>query len=120
MKQLLDIAKKVAEVSKESKLEISVDQYVGKFSPTIVELVYMWCKGSTFAEICKKFESLYEGSIIRAMRRYLYIFYCFYLILLHCKFPSNFSKVSKFPLYFLKNLMGACKIVSFIFNTFKK
>lgn len=33
-----------------------------------MEVVYAWAKGATFAEICGKTE-VFEGSIIRAMRR---------------------------------------------------
>jgi ATP-dependent RNA helicase DOB1 len=68
-KQLQDIARRVAEISRESKLEVNVEQYVKKFQPTIMEVVYTWCKGTSFAEICKKNTQLFEGSLIRSMRR---------------------------------------------------
>jgi len=68
-KQLQEIARKVAEVSKECKLEIEVEEYVKRFKADIMEIIYDWCKGASFAEICKKNNSIYEGSLIRAMRR---------------------------------------------------
>jgi len=68
-KQLQQIARRVAEVTKESKLEIDVEEFVKKFKPDIMEIVYAWCKGASFAEVCKKHNGIFEGSLIRAMRR---------------------------------------------------
>jgi ATP-dependent RNA helicase DOB1 len=42
--------------------------YVGSFKMSMVDLTLAWCKGASFAEICK-ISSLFEGSIIRCLRR---------------------------------------------------
>jgi len=67
-RQLQDIARHVAEVSKESKLDIDIENYVEKFQPHIMDVVLAWCKGSSFATICSMTQ-VFEGSIIRCMRR---------------------------------------------------
>eukprot|EP01126_Amoeba_proteus_P065124 TRINITY_DN9202_c1_g1_i4.p1 TRINITY_DN9202_c1_g1~~TRINITY_DN9202_c1_g1_i4.p1 ORF type:complete len:349 (-),score=94.66 TRINITY_DN9202_c1_g1_i4:103-1098(-) len=67
-RELQDIARKVAEITKECKLPIDVEEYVGKFQPELIEVVYQWCKGANFSTICGM-TSIFEGSIIRGMRR---------------------------------------------------
>jgi len=68
LRQLQDIARRVSTVAKEAKLEIDVEEYVKKFKPDLMDVVYAWCQGATFAEICTMTD-VFEGSIIRAMRR---------------------------------------------------
>lgn len=63
-----EAARKVAKVSIENKIEMNEEDYVAKFRPELMEVVYAWCKGAKFARICKMTE-VYEGSIIRCMRR---------------------------------------------------
>eukprot|EP01027_Heterolobosea_sp_BB2_P015582 GEZU01022297.1.p1 GENE.GEZU01022297.1~~GEZU01022297.1.p1 ORF type:complete len:800 (-),score=347.82 GEZU01022297.1:147-2546(-) len=68
-RQLQEAARRVAKVSKESKIEeMDEDDYVQSFLPDMMEVTYAWAKGSKFAEICKMTD-IFEGSIIRAMRR---------------------------------------------------
>ena len=53
-KPFLDIqnqAKLVAKVSQESKLKVNEEEYVQKFKPDLMEVVYMWAKGASFADI---------------------------------------------------------------------
>ena len=45
-----------------------MDEFVDSFKPTMVEIVYCWAQGEPFSEIVKKTD-LFEGTIIRAMRR---------------------------------------------------
>jgi ATP-dependent RNA helicase DOB1 len=61
-------ARHVAEVSRECKLEVVVDDYVESFKPALMDVVYSWSKGKSFADVCLM-TSLYEGSIVRAVRR---------------------------------------------------
>ncbi|KAK3602043.1 hypothetical protein CHS0354_021137 [Potamilus streckersoni] len=63
-----DTARRIARVTKEAKLEIDEEEYVGSFRPQMMDIVNAWCKGASFAQICKMTE-IFEGSIIRAMRR---------------------------------------------------
>lgn len=65
---LKDIAKRVAQVSRQCKLNIVVDEYVGKFKFELMDVVFHWCKGATFSQICKMTD-VYEGSLIRLFRR---------------------------------------------------
>ncbi|KAL1302744.1 hypothetical protein AAFC00_003096 [Neodothiora populina] len=61
-------ARIVAKISQESKLPLNEDEYVDSFKYQLMEVVYRWCNGATFAEICKMTD-VYEGSLIRLFRR---------------------------------------------------
>ncbi|XP_058789617.1 exosome RNA helicase MTR4 [Phymastichus coffea] len=68
LRQMQDIARRIAKVSTEANLELDEDSYVEKFKPFLMDVVYAWCKGATFLQICKMTD-IFEGSIIRCMRR---------------------------------------------------
>lgn len=40
-------------VSKEAKLDIDEEEYVQSFVPAMMDVVNAWCKGNSFAQICK-------------------------------------------------------------------
>ena len=61
-------ARIVAKVSQESKLPLVEDEYVQTFKYQLMEVVYAWAHGKSFAEICKMTD-VYEGSLIRLFRR---------------------------------------------------
>ena len=61
-------ARRVAQVSAESKLPVNEEDYVQGFRWQLVDVVHAWAKGKTFAEICKMTD-VYEGSLIRLFRR---------------------------------------------------
>lgn len=67
-RRLQEIARKVAKVSCECRITLDAEDYVAKLRPDLIEVVYFWCKGSRFSKICKM-TGIYEGSIIRCMRR---------------------------------------------------
>ncbi len=62
------MARQIAKVSKESKLEINEDDYVDQFKPFLMDVVYEWCKGASFSKLCEMTD-IFEGGIIRCMRR---------------------------------------------------
>ncbi|KAG7977675.1 hypothetical protein I3843_05G042100 [Carya illinoinensis] len=66
--QLQDIARRVAKVQLECKVQIDVENFVSSFRPDIMEAVYAWAKGSKFYEIME-ITQVFEGSLIRAIRR---------------------------------------------------
>ncbi|KAM9516823.1 exosome RNA helicase MTR4 [Salvelinus alpinus] len=68
LRQMQECAKRVAKVSAEAKLEVEEDTYLDKFKPHLMDVVYTWANGATFAQICKMTD-VFEGSIIRCMRR---------------------------------------------------
>uniref|UniRef100_A0A915MHF3 Uncharacterized protein n=1 Tax=Meloidogyne javanica TaxID=6303 RepID=A0A915MHF3_MELJA len=68
LRNLQSNAKKIAKVCIESKLELDEEKYVEQFSPGMMDVVYNWCLGSSFAQIMENTQ-LFEGSIIRCMRR---------------------------------------------------
>ncbi|KAL8826643.1 MAG: hypothetical protein Q9191_003675 [Dirinaria sp. TL-2023a] len=61
-------ARLIAKVSQESKLPLNEDEYLQAFKPQLMEVVYAWAHGKSFAEICKMTD-VYEGSLIRLFRR---------------------------------------------------
>lgn len=68
LRQMQELAKRIATVSKEAKLEIDENAYIESFKPHLMDIVYAWSKGASFAHICKMTDA-FEGSIIRCMRR---------------------------------------------------
>ncbi|PGH27477.1 hypothetical protein AJ80_00717 [Polytolypa hystricis UAMH7299] len=70
-KPLRDIqaqARIIAKVSQESKLAVNEEEYVKSFKWELMEVIYEWAHGKSFAEICKMTD-VYEGSLIRTFRR---------------------------------------------------
>lgn len=67
-RQVQETARRVANVWKECKIDVNVEEYVQKFSPAIMEAIGAWCSGATFAEVMKITDT-FEGSLIRMMRR---------------------------------------------------
>ncbi|MCJ1412533.1 ATP-dependent RNA helicase mtr4 [Ptychographa xylographoides] len=61
-------ARIIAKVSQESKLQLNEEEYVQGFKYQLMEVVYAWAHGKSFAEICKMTD-VYEGSLIRLFRR---------------------------------------------------
>lgn len=78
-------ARMISKVSQESKLTLNEEEYVQKFKPQLMEVVYAWVHGKSFAEIWygfspydfnfphtdkrSKMTDVYEGSLIRLFRR---------------------------------------------------
>ena len=48
-----ELARRIAKVSQESKLPLIEDEYVQSFKVEMMEAVLQWCRGSSFADICK-------------------------------------------------------------------
>ncbi|RWS27306.1 superkiller viralicidic activity 2-like 2 [Leptotrombidium deliense] len=68
LRQMQELAKRIATVSKEAKLDIDENAYVESFRPNLMDVVYAWSKGQSFAHLCKMTDA-FEGSIIRCLRR---------------------------------------------------
>jgi len=68
LRQMQEMAKQIARVSKDAKIDIDEGDYLAKFKPSMMDVVYEWCKGASFCDLCK-ITDLFEGSIIRSMRR---------------------------------------------------
>ncbi|KAI2796156.1 Exosome RNA helicase MTR4 [Blomia tropicalis] len=68
LKTMQELAKKIATVSKEAKLEIDKQSYIKKFRPILMDVIIVWTKGQSFGELCKMTDA-FEGSIIRCIRR---------------------------------------------------
>ena len=61
LRVMQEIARRIAKVSKESKLPINEDDYVKSFKVELMDAVVQWCRGASFSDICKvrsSFESL--------------------------------------------------------------
>lgn len=68
MKKMKEAAKKIAEEIKSAGIDIKEQEYIDSFKTELMDVVYHWCKGSTFSEICKMTD-IFEGSLIRCFRR---------------------------------------------------
>jgi len=68
LRVMQEFARRIAKVSKESKLAIVEDDYVQSFKVELMDAVVQWCRGASFAEICKLTDQ-FEGSLIRVFRR---------------------------------------------------
>lgn len=68
LRQMQDLARRIAKISVECKLEMDEENYVERFKPFLMDIVLAWCKGASFSALCKMTD-IFEGSIIRCMRR---------------------------------------------------
>ncbi|RZC56869.1 hypothetical protein C5167_015750 [Papaver somniferum] len=69
LQQLQDSARRIAEIQRECKLEVDVEEYVESTArPYMMDVIYCWSKGATFAEVIEMTD-IFEGSIIRLARR---------------------------------------------------
>ena len=67
--KLLETANKVVTVMIESNIDIKKEDYLQKFVPDMMEITQKWCQGAKFSEVCDISEGIFEGTIIRALRR---------------------------------------------------
>ncbi|KAI0055953.1 antiviral helicase [Artomyces pyxidatus] len=68
LRVMQEIARRIARVSKESKLPIVEEEYVQSFKVELMDAVVQWCRGASFSDICKLTDQ-FEGSLIRVFRR---------------------------------------------------
>ncbi|EPB71018.1 DSHCT domain protein [Ancylostoma ceylanicum] len=68
LRKLHEYARRIAKLSIECKLDIIEDKYVESFNPGMMDVVFQWVNGSSFAEVVKNTD-IFEGSIIRCLRR---------------------------------------------------
>lgn len=68
LRVMQEIARRIAKVSKESKLPIDEDEYVTSFKVELMDAVMQWCRGASFSDILKLTDQ-FEGSLIRVFRR---------------------------------------------------
>ena len=66
--QMREIAEKIGKIKSEINVNDTLDDYVNKFKPDMMEITFQWCKEESFGDICKMTE-IYEGTIIRCFRR---------------------------------------------------
>ncbi|WKX94370.1 hypothetical protein Q1695_011546 [Nippostrongylus brasiliensis] len=68
LRKLHEHARRIAKLSIECKLDMIEDKYVESFKPGMMDVVYQWVNGASFAEVMKNTD-IFEGSIIRCLRR---------------------------------------------------
>ncbi len=68
LRMMQDLARRIAKVSIDSKLQMDEEEYVQSFRTEMMDVVFSWSQGAKFSDICKMTD-IFEGSIIRAMRR---------------------------------------------------
>ena len=60
LRQMQEMARRIAKVSREAKIQIEEDQYVDTFKPFMMDVVHEWCKGCSFSQLCKMTD-IFEG-----------------------------------------------------------
>ncbi|ORE02182.1 antiviral helicase [Rhizopus microsporus var. microsporus] len=68
LRLMQETARRIAKVANECKMNLDEEEYVGKFKPELMDVVFAWCQGAKFSQICKM-TTVYEGSLIRVFRR---------------------------------------------------
>jgi len=68
LRTMQEMARRIATVSKESKLPMDEQDYVSSFKTELMDVVLNWCKGAKFSDIVKQTD-VFEGSLIRTFRR---------------------------------------------------
>lgn len=68
LRQMQEMAHRIAHICKEAKLPLDESDYVESFRPHLMDVIHAWSKGANFGQICKMTD-VFEGSIIRCMRR---------------------------------------------------
>lgn len=69
LRQLQDSARWIAQVQRECKLEVDIEQYVESTTrPHLMDVIFHWSKGASFSEVISRTD-IFEGSIIRMTRR---------------------------------------------------
>jgi len=53
LRQMQEMARRIAKVSKEYKLPVVEDEYVASFKVELMDAVVQWCRGASFHDICK-------------------------------------------------------------------
>lgn len=66
LKQMQDLARRIARISNEAKLEVDEDVYVERFKPFLMDVVFAWCNGATFGKLCEMTD-IYEGKLFLAI-----------------------------------------------------
>ena len=58
-----NLARRIARISQEAKLEIDENDYINGFKPYLMDVMFAWCNGANFGKICQMTD-IYEGNII--------------------------------------------------------
>ncbi|KAL7671785.1 hypothetical protein ACOME3_006688 [Neoechinorhynchus agilis] len=68
LRAMQQVARRVAKVTSECKMEINIEAFVDSFKPYLMDVVRAWAEGKPFWSIVKM-TTVFEGSIIRCIRR---------------------------------------------------
>ena len=66
--RLQEAARRVAAASSACGLPLDADEYCESFRPTLMDVVYLWSRGESFASVSQRTD-VFEGSLVRAVRR---------------------------------------------------
>uniref|UniRef100_A0AC35TI48 Superkiller viralicidic activity 2-like 2 n=1 Tax=Rhabditophanes sp. KR3021 TaxID=114890 RepID=A0AC35TI48_9BILA len=68
LKTMQDYARRIYVVERDAGIEKDLDVYINSFKPQLMDVVHAWAGGVSFPDLLKMTE-VFEGSIIRCMRR---------------------------------------------------
>lgn len=61
LRTMQSFARRIAQATKDSLMEIDEDEYIESFKPQMMDVVYNWINGKSFSEICGENSELFEG-----------------------------------------------------------
>eukprot|EP00878_Enallax_costatus_P040835 GHUV01047224.1.p2 GENE.GHUV01047224.1~~GHUV01047224.1.p2 ORF type:complete len:128 (+),score=48.65 GHUV01047224.1:200-583(+) len=62
-------ARAVGTAAADAKLGVNVDEFVDRFRPELMEASAAWARGARFADVLNVTPDVFEGSLVRAVRR---------------------------------------------------
>ncbi len=65
---LRTVAKRVGNVLNECNISTDMTEFLEAFNPIAMQVVYRWCHGDAFQDVCK-LADIFEGSVVRCFRR---------------------------------------------------
>lgn len=105
LRVMQEIARRIAKVSIESKLPLIEDEYVQKFKVELMDAVVQWCRGASFAEICK------VGSNISQCSEWLTNMFCSIEIQLTDQFEGSLIRVFRRLGELLRQMASAATVI---------
>ena len=68
-------------MSADAKLDVDEETYLNQFKPHLMDVVYAWANGATFAQICKMTD-VFEGSLLMCINlRFLHYLYADHILI---------------------------------------
>lgn len=75
LRNMQGMARRIAQVSKECRLDVKEDAYVEGFKPFMMDVVHEWCQGCSFSQLCKMTD-IFEGERTKIICLLVHLLIC--------------------------------------------